>query len=37
LNIDEDIQDVQMDLEELKAQNERDAKNIDILFGQKQE
>ncbi|XP_064626077.1 intraflagellar transport protein 74 homolog isoform X2 [Lineus longissimus] len=37
LNTDEDIQDVQMDLEELKAQNERDAKNIDHLFGQKQE
>lgn len=37
LNIDEDIQDVQMDLEELKNLNDRESRNIEALFTQKQE
>ncbi|XP_013407954.1 intraflagellar transport protein 74 homolog [Lingula anatina] len=37
LNTDEDIGDIQRDYEELQAQNEREAKNIDAIFTQKQE
>ncbi|CAH1779959.1 unnamed protein product [Owenia fusiformis] len=37
LNTDEDIQDIQLDLADLKASNEKEAKNLDALFLQKQE
>ncbi|XP_074642572.1 intraflagellar transport protein 74 homolog [Tubulanus polymorphus] len=37
LNTDEDIQDVQMDFDELRTQNDREAKSLDSLFTQKQE